>query len=61
MILPGAKSPAEAGREFCEQHVQRAGFDELVREWLRLAEQAEWIEAQQRPPPAKRITRQTAN
>jgi hypothetical protein len=35
----------------------RAGFDELVREWLRLAEQAEWIEAQQRPPPAKRITR----
>jgi hypothetical protein len=35
----------------------RAGYDDLVREWLRLAEQAEWIEAQQRPPPAKRITR----
>ena len=35
----------------------RAGFDELVREWLRLAEQAEWIENQQQPPLAKRITR----
>jgi len=24
--------------------ILRAGFDELVREWLRLAEQAKWIE-----------------
>ena len=31
----------------------RAGFDELVREWLRLAEQAEWIANQQQPPVAK--------
>ena len=35
----------------------RAGYDDLVREWLRLAEQAKWIENQQQPPPAKRITR----
>jgi hypothetical protein len=36
----------------------RAGFDELVREWLRLAEQAEWIENQQQPAPlTKRISR----
>jgi hypothetical protein len=35
----------------------RASFDELVREWLRLAEQAKWIENQQQPPPAKGITR----
>ena len=35
----------------------RAGFDELVREWLRLAEQAEWIANQQRPPPTKRTPR----
>ena len=31
-----------------------AGFDELVREWLRLAEQAEWIANQQQPPLIKR-------
>ena len=31
----------------------RAGFDELVREWLRLAEQAEWIATQQLPPLTK--------
>jgi hypothetical protein len=30
----------------------RSGFDDLGREWLRLAEQAEWIENQQRPPLA---------
>ena len=35
----------------------RAGFDELVREWLRLAEQAEWIANQQQPPVAKRASR----
>jgi hypothetical protein len=35
----------------------RAGFDELVREWLRLAEQAEWIANQQQPPVAKRTSR----
>jgi hypothetical protein len=35
----------------------RAGFDELMREWLRLAEQAEWIANQQQPPVAKRISR----
>jgi hypothetical protein len=36
----------------------RAGFDELVREWLRLAEQAEWIANQQHPPPlSKRPSR----
>ena len=33
----------------------RAGFDELVREWLRLAEQAEWIANQQQPPVAKNL------
>jgi hypothetical protein len=26
----------------------RAGFDELVREWLRLAEQAEWTSSSRR-------------
>ena len=31
----------------------RAGFDELGREWLRLAEQAEWIANQQQPPLAR--------
>ena len=35
----------------------RAGFDELVREWLRLAEQAEWIATQQLPPLTKRTPR----
>jgi hypothetical protein len=36
----------------------RAGFGELVREWLRLAEQAEWIANQQHPAPlTKRISR----
>jgi hypothetical protein len=35
----------------------RAGFDELVREWLRLAEQAEWIANQQQQPVAKRTSR----
>jgi hypothetical protein len=35
----------------------RAGFDELVREWLRLAEQAEWIANQQQPPLTKRPSR----
>jgi hypothetical protein len=35
----------------------RAGFDELMREWLRLAEQAEWIESRQQPASAKRTTR----
>ena len=36
----------------------RAGFDELVREWLRLAEQAEWIaNLKQAPPLPKRISR----
>ncbi len=34
--------------------ILRAGFDELVREWLRLAEQAEWIATQQQPPLTKR-------
>jgi phage shock protein A len=28
--------------------ILRAGFDELVREWLRLAEQAEWIANQRK-------------
>ena len=36
----------------------RAGFDELVREWLRLAEQAEWIANQQPPPLTKRTPRE---
>ncbi len=35
----------------------RAGFDELVREWLRIAAQAEWIENQQRPPLARSTSR----
>jgi hypothetical protein len=35
----------------------RAGFDELVREWLRLAEQAEWIANQQQQPVAERTSR----
>ena len=35
----------------------RASFDELVREWLRLAEQAEWIANQQQPPLPKRTSR----
>ena len=35
----------------------RAGYDDLGREWLRLAEQAEWIEAQQRPPLARSSSR----
>jgi hypothetical protein len=35
----------------------RAGFDELGREWLRLAEQVEWIENQQRPPRARSTSR----
>src|SRR3954469_10030026 len=35
----------------------RAGFDELGRAWLRLAEQAEWIQNQQRPPLARSTSR----
>ena len=35
----------------------RAGYDDLGREWLRLAEQAEWIANQQQPPVAKRTSR----
>jgi hypothetical protein len=35
----------------------RAGYDELGREWLRLAEQAEWIANQQQPPLTGGATR----
>jgi hypothetical protein len=35
----------------------RAGYDDLGREWFRLAEQAEWIANQQRPPLARSTPR----
>jgi hypothetical protein len=49
-------APGEQGRRAAQTHdpTIKSAYDAMARDWATLAEQAEWIEGQRRPPLSER-------